>query len=226
MITLSELTYFIRSGANEQLAAALDAEPALAEGRLEQGFSLLQFAAYCRNAVAADLIRQRKTAPPDLFEAACIGDGEALHRHIAEHPALVNTFSGDGFTALGLACFFGHLDEVKFLLEHDADVNLPANNSLRVAPLHSACAIAHYPMAELLLRNGADVNARQQADVTPLHEAAHLGQTALARLLLEYGADPQARRDDNGQTPLDMAEADGFPETAALIREWGKPTKN
>jgi len=42
---------------------------------------------------------------------------------------------------------------------------------------------------------------------TPLHEVAQKGRTQLCALLLAHGADP-ALKNQEGQTPLDLASAD------------------
>jgi ankyrin repeat protein len=126
----------------------------------------------------------------------------------------------DGFTALGLASFFGHLSLVSLLLEQGADPNIASNNAFKVAPIHSACAISRIDITELLIRHGADVNAKQQQGVTPLLSAAHHGQTTLAKLLIDHGADVNAET-GKGQTPLAMATEKNFQETAQLIREHG-----
>lgn len=57
-------------------------------------------------------------------------------------------------------------------------------------------------MCELLLRYGADVNARTRSgDATALHRAATAGQHGVVQLLLDRGADPMLV-DTDGQTAL------------------------
>ncbi|HUZ59235.1 MAG TPA: ankyrin repeat domain-containing protein [Hanamia sp.] len=72
----------------------------------------------------------------------------------------------------------------------------------------------------IIIKNGADVNAKQMKGVTPLHSAAHNGRNELAKLLIDNGADINAKM-DNGHTPLFMAEEKGFKETAELIKQFG-----
>jgi uncharacterized protein len=92
---------------------------------------------------------------------------------------------------------------------------------MKVQPLHAALAHddpkASFPIAEALLRAGADPNAAQHGGWTPLHEAAHHGYLALAELLLAHGADPRAASDDSS-TPLQMAERGGHAEVAERLR--------
>ncbi|HTF17517.1 MAG TPA: ankyrin repeat domain-containing protein [Chryseolinea sp.] len=216
---MNEIAELIKARNNVLLAEKLESNPALAHAKTEQGISLLQFAAYYRNREAIDIIRQYKV-DLDIFEAATVGDEQTLLRKLQEPPDLVNAYSRDGFTLLGLASYFAHPDVVKVLLQYDADTNIASNNQFRVAPLHSACASSNYDIAEMLLRAGADVNAKQMSGVTPLHSAAHNGQTKLAKLLIDHGADVNAMT-ENGQTPLAMAKEKGFSETVELMKRLG-----
>ncbi|HEX5170874.1 MAG TPA: ankyrin repeat domain-containing protein [Cyclobacteriaceae bacterium] len=200
----------------DSLKELLGADPNLANGKTEQGLSYLQLATYYRNKEAIALLRENKNSI-DLHEAAAIGDPAAVRFQISITPDLIDSYSTDGFTALGLACFFGHVDVVKYLIDKGANVNKPSSNSFHVAPIHSAAAISDYEIISLLLAHGADVNVRQQGGVTPLHSAGHNGQTKIAKLLIDHGADTDAKTDD-GKTAVDMALEKNYTETADFIR--------
>ncbi len=219
MIPISELCENIRTGKNDKLEMLLNENPALAHEKTDQGISLLTYACYCRNVRAVEILREKRGGL-DPFEAACVGDVSVLKSHLNGHPDILNSYAADGFTMLGLSCFFGHPEAAEFLIQKGADVNLASNNSFRVAPLHSACAISNIPLTQLLLKHGASPRAKQQAGVTPLHEAAHNGKTDLAQLLIDHGADVNAKT-DAGQTPLAMAEEKQFAETAEFLRNHG-----
>lgn len=218
MITDQELTASIQQGQTDLLVKALQANPGIAATDAREGVSLLLFAAYCRNQPAVILIKRYRTSF-SIYEATCTGEMEIVKELLDERPEELNLPSPDGFSLLGYACFFNQLAIARFLvLEKGAKVNLASANAFRVTPLHSACAIASYPLALLLLDNGADVNARQQGGFTPLHSAAHQGATQLVQLLVGRGADLQAQT-DNGETALSLAEQGSFTNTAAYIRE-------
>jgi ankyrin repeat protein len=174
----------------------------------------LQLAVYCRNKKVIDVLRPLSSL--DLFEAASTGELSIVQSALQKDAALLNAFAVDGFTALGLACFFDHYEIANFLLNEGANPDIASNNSFKVAPIHSACAISSAALTKLLLRHGASVNIKQTNDITPLHETAHNGNTELTRLLIEHGADINARTKD-GLTPLAMALEKGFTETAELL---------
>jgi ankyrin repeat protein len=87
---------------------------------------------------------------------------------------------------------------------------------MRVAPIHSAAA-GKLAVIRLLIEHGADVNARQEGDWTALHEVAANGYDELVDALLSAGADP-ASTSATGQTPADLAGANGHAELAARLR--------
>jgi ankyrin repeat protein len=156
---------------------------------------------------------------PNVFEAAALGREERLGELLESNSGLARAFSGDGFTALHLAAFFGHPDAVRLLLDRGADPNAVATSEQigPVQPLHSAAANGGLECVRLLLERGADVNARQGGGFTALHAAAASGDAELARLLLASGADPAVRKDD-GKTPAELAAEGGHEDALDLLR--------
>jgi ankyrin repeat protein len=207
----------IKANDNNGLRELLNRNSELADGVTEQGISYLQLASYYRNKEAVEIIRKKKRTI-SLHEAAAVGDLDAVIEHLTSETGEVNSYSADGFTPLGLACYFGNRDIVKYLLANGADPNKPSSNSFKVAPLHSATAISDYDLTVLLLAHGADVNARQQSGVTPLHSAAHNGQLKIAKLLIDHGADVNAKTED-GKTPADMAFEKDYNEIGEFLKQ-------
>jgi ankyrin repeat protein len=98
------------------------------------------------------------------------------------------------------------------------------DNDDRWTPLHVALNHGRSAVAQVLLKHGADVKARNKINETPLHFA---GNEEVARLLLEHGADANAL-DIKNRTPLhgvsDMWELLGSFSSMAQIRMPEMPT--
>jgi len=150
------------------------------------------------------------------FEAVAVGQTHKVLDFLNDQPTLLNDYSHDGFTALGLAAFFGHRNIVLELVARGAQVNAISQNSMKVMALHSAVAHRHTEIADILLANGADVNAKQQDGFTPLLEAVHNSQLDMIELLLQRGANVTLAKDD-GQTPLAIAQEEGNGEVIDLL---------
>jgi ankyrin repeat protein len=57
----------------------------------------------------------------DIFDAASVGRSGRVAEWLDQDPALLEARSSDGFSPLGLAAFFGHVETVKLLLARGAD---------------------------------------------------------------------------------------------------------
>ena len=153
---------------------------------------------------------------------------------------------GWGETALHKAVGKGNVEMVKLLLASGADVNAndandqfplfdavnrdreeivgillsnkAAINATNTPGKSTALHVAQSKnVAELLLRNGANINAKTPIGVTPLHNAASKGRLAVAETLLAHGADVHAKT-ENGHTPLAYAEREKKSDVAELLR--------
>jgi uncharacterized protein len=131
----------------------------------------------------------------DVFEAAALGRTDRLRELLDEDPARANAFGADGFHPLGLACFFGHVDATRLLLERAADVNaLSRNDRIQTAAIHAAAAseakdeATRYELVELALDHGADPNLPQGGGFRAIDAARQNGDDRVEQLLLERGA--------------------------------------
>jgi uncharacterized protein len=132
-----------------------------------------------------------------IFEAAALGRTDRVRELLDEDPGLAKAFGDDGFHALGLACFFGHLDAARVLLEHGADVNvLSRNEHVQTAAIHAAAASneqgssedTRYELVKLVLDHGADPNLPQAGGFTAMDAARQNGDKRIEQLLLDRGA--------------------------------------
>ena len=101
----------------------------------------------------------------------------------------------------------GDLAGVQAELDKGVDVNAKDEQGenefgqRRQTPLHYA---ATKEIAELLIAEGADVNAKGYLDGTPLHPAAWYGHKEVVELLIANGADVNVK-DDDGSNPIIIA---------------------
>ena len=116
----------------------------------------------------------------------------------------------------------GNVEAVKRYLNAGGDLEAKGGGGKRT-PLHGAAIEGHKEIAELLIAEGADVNAKDDDGWTPLFVAVGDGYKKIIELLIANGADVNAK-DDVGDTPLDMAIGLEQPETVALLRKHGGKT--
>ncbi len=191
---------------DEQGARALLADAPELASLPGRGASPVRLAAHASmRGLVADMLDQGVAL--DVHDAAALGRVEELQAHLDADPELRDAVSGDGFTPLHLAAFFGQVKAVELLLNRGADCDPASANGLAVHPINAAAAGAHEVVVHLLLDHGADADAAMAGGFRPLHAAAHNDRPAMVRLLLDRGADPNARNDD-GESPLDVAVGD------------------
>ncbi len=82
--------------------------------------------------------------------------------------------------------------------------------------LHAAAANGHEEIAEVLLANRADVNAKSDYLLTPLHLAAAVGHKGIVEVLLANKADVNAR-DKDGRTSLFFAALKGYKDVVEVL---------
>ena len=104
-----------------------------------------------------------------------------------------NVINGDA--PLSIACYEGHVDCARLLIENEADVD-KARIEDGATPLLIACYEGHVDCARQLIENNADVDrATTDNGVTPLYIACDKGHADCTRLLIENKADVGRRQD-------------------------------
>ncbi|HEX3299529.1 MAG TPA: ankyrin repeat domain-containing protein [Actinomycetota bacterium] len=202
--TSGDVFALIDEGDVAAVRVLLAEQPWLAAERDDEGVSPLLRARYRMDKGMVEAVRTH-VERLNVFEAAAFGDLDRLTELLAEDPELVDAMSGDGFTPLHLAAFFGQTDAVRLLLARGATVDRNGTGWMTGTPLHAAASGSHAGVVRMLLDAGADPNNRQRHGYTPLHSAAANGDLESIDLLLETGADPAATNDD-GETALVLAE--------------------
>ena len=100
----------------------------------------------------------------------------------------------------------GNIQAVKQHLAAGTDFELRCTACGLTVLGHAAWG-GHKEIVELVIAEGADVNAKRNTGVTPLHHAAWNGHKEVAELLIDKGADVNAKIEGGshkGNTPLPL----------------------
>lgn len=151
-----------------------------------------------------------------IFEASAADRFDVVAHQIFKNPEIINNYSNDGFTPLGLAAYFGNYEIARYLVLKGADVNLVSSNGFYISPLQSAIGGNFTEIAKMLIENNAIINNAQKAGITPLHLAAENGNIEIIILLLEKGANVKAMM-EGGKFPCDLALEKGYTDIAEIL---------
>ena len=146
---------------------------------------------------------QGNTSFRPLHYAAELGHLKPLQM-VIENGAHKDAVTPFGATALHIAALHGKTAAIRFLIqEHQFDPN--AQNIAGETPLHYAVRSGMYEAVQVLIQNGARVEALDNYGQTLLHKAAMTNRSSLiAMLIKDHHLDPNVR-DDTGLTPTGSA---------------------
>ncbi len=133
----------------------------------------------------------------------------------------VNGRTKGGQTPLHYASWFRHPQIVKLLLRKGAIINAKDKRgwtALHAEPPYEYDRLEDYrKIVELLIANGADINARAITSVTPLLTAVFVGDKEVVEMMMKHGADVNVAG-NIGLTPLEWAKQNGKTELVKILR--------
>lgn len=179
----------------------------------------------------------------NTFVVAAHHDLPQVRQMLAQHPDLLNASAEWMETPIQAAAHTGQRTIVQALLDEGAPLDICTaammglNEELArfieespemlddtgahgIPLMFFPALMGDVEIAEMLYAAGVSVNDGDGGN-TALHGAAGSGHTAMVRWLLDHDANPYAL-DFNGKMPIDLAEAAGFEEAAALLRPYMK----
>jgi ankyrin repeat protein len=130
----------------------------------------------------------------DIFEAAFRGDMKRATELAEQNPAIAKLRSPDGRLPLHYAAAGGHADMIMFLTTKGADLSAGPESPLLVAIDHADHALA-FEMAQTLLMNASDPNARRKDGKSATDVARDRGYDDILALLIHRGAAFQGKLD-------------------------------
>ena len=129
-----------------------------------------------------------------------------------------NPPGGEGAGSLHEAALNGKLDKANALIKDHPNLVFDQNSYGQLSPLQIAAEYGQKQVAELLLANKADIEAKSYGNWTPLLDAVFGGHKALVALLLDHQANVNWA-DNWGRTPLHVAAENSYTDIAALLLE-------
>ncbi|MCK4935754.1 MAG: ankyrin repeat domain-containing protein [Elusimicrobiales bacterium] len=151
----------------------------------------------------------------NLIKAAENNDKETVRSLINSGVNINIKYEPYGFTPLHIACFKGHLEIVKLLLENGAAIN--AKDEKNPTPLHVASIQGHTKIAKLLIENKADMGDKASYNLTHLKSTCEKNKAGPENFLHSDSSDINNQKG----TPLYMACIEGNLEIVKLLIEKG-----
>lgn len=154
------------------------------------------------------------------FLCACCASQSKAEYLLRTHPELLETKQGTDETPLHWLAIENWCEAVEFLIRCGADVN--TRTHFGATPLVDAAGLGLKEMVALLLKSGADPNARSVLDGSALHRVARAdrNRVEIAGMLLDHGGEIELL-DDWENTPLMAAAKEGQADLVLLLVERG-----
>jgi ankyrin repeat protein len=211
----------IRRGDIAAISDALAQTPSLLDARDADGASPLTIALLAEQAAAAELLLARGYSP-DVVESAWLGDWERFESLAQRAPAAVLALHPLGGPAMTAAARGGAGDEIWRVFSQGGVPDPPDRQPTSPSPARAALEHRDLGIAELtvatLLSNGGNPNAAQPGGCSILHAAAARGSLELVELLIRKHAIVDAR-DQDGRSPIDLAERNGHTRVVERLRD-------
>lgn len=211
---------------------------AIQENDVQKVKELLAFGADPDKPIPTDL------HPTPLMYASAFADGQILDL-LLEYQVALNEVDDNGDPALHWATYYGHIDNMRKLIEAGADLSLQSKhgdalavafrlwqadsviNVFRGTALEKETtpevrslveAVREQDQATVasLLKNGLSPNARDGLGMSLLHHAVRLADAEMVSLLVRTGADPNVLN-RVGQTSLAIAARFGHSDIIAFL---------
>jgi len=160
-----------------------------------------------------------------LIQAARSGNINVLKEILSNFDNVVDNNINEkvvGCTALHYATFYNHLEAVKLLVEHEADIDV--QNTSGITPINWAVEKGNIEIVSYLL-DKCDPSIPDNFGLTPLHKAVISGNLDMVKLLLSCNTESEIWVDINAitteefYTPLHFAIIKGHHEIAKFLLE-------
>lgn len=152
----------------------------------------------------------------DIFDSCRKGDLESVKAIYNKSPDIINSKNKDGYSPLILACYYGNIKVVSFLIDKINSVN---GSSQYGSALMAAVVKGNLDVVKLLLDKNADPNITDNKGVSALHYAVMFKNIEITKVLIEAKADKNIK-DNNGKSPLDYANMLKDENIISILGTW------
>jgi uncharacterized protein len=131
------------------------------------------------------------------FTGACNdGDLKIVQKYVEQVKVDIND-KYFGWSPLQMAATKGHLNVVKYLVDHGADMNY-AHPMTKMTPFHLAAFDNYYDIVKYLAEKGADINKKLKGDVSIVRVMKDEGPRGekMVKLLLSLGVKDDGCQDE------------------------------
>lgn len=148
---------------------------------------------------------------------AAIRESTTILEILLKQKPSLNALDNEKKTPLAWAFKKNNYESVEMLLRAGSDVNFKFSDYPEETLLHRACRNSDVKMVELLLKYGANVDAKNASGETPLYLAAEAGNLEMVELLLKYKANTCIPNKTILTTPLMEAARNGHIEVVKSL---------
>jgi len=154
------------------------------------------------------------------------GRATDIPKQVAMPPVLFpgqEVLSPDAKIRLSAAARTGNARAIRQAIADGADVNALDTRTSRSGrrAFNWAALFDQVEVIEILLQNGAQIDAKNRTGFTPIHHAAESGSAGAARVLLRAGADASIVN-NRGESPLETATRLGHAKVVKLLEKTRK----
>lgn len=181
---------------------------------LNPGTSLVNFFGFANEEKFMEAI---ETCTAIIHFAVVAGNIDLVHKLI-ERKANIEALDKNQMTPLHYSAEDGHIALTKILL--DAGANPLAKDEDNCTALHMSAENGYAEICEILLKKSPSlIHALDVFKMSALHYAAYRGKIEAVKVLLQHGAIIDLKNDD-GETPLDLALKENQQEVVDFLKNW------
>jgi len=162
-----------------------------------------------------DLDRQGLDGDSPAYLAASYGHLDVLKALRSAGASLDIPSGSEQFTALAAAILTGNSKIAIYLIKNGANLQLKSEKGS--TPAFLAAQKGDLAVMKAIAEAGGDLETQGPSSLTPVAFAAYFGHEAVVRFLIDQGVDLSVR-DVDGNSALDLAEAQGFNDIARMLR--------